>query len=250
MDPKNWEKAFTFEGLKTRRNVNGELLTGLAADLKTEVPNSEASYEDFMRRIITKFMAPAAQNMYYYMSRATQNTVDNQKKSAAVAFEKLVKTFKNNWSQDEIRLPADAGKDANKLIQTPVERYWEHNGVKIKLPDPSAQDGNFYETSREIRRSIHRPDGTRPANDTNAARGLPINHLAAIDEIYAEYEHSEDIDGFCRDAKNYLAGHPELIRAYEAFNLFCATHWGSTNATISDYRDELVDDVSAAMATD
>ena len=189
MDPDEWEKMFPTELIRGFRNVNGEPIYGIRYDEDgnvIKVPAEEATREELMERVKTKFIAPAGPKITTMMSRQTQNTMDNQKPGTMQAWKKLKDVFDEKWGE----------------------------GKAFEV-DPYKLDGDMREITKDIRDSLYTVDAdgnrhsfsARGNSGSQRQRSPHVNHSAQIFEIFNS---SLDADDYAVRVSEYCSSYREL----------------------------------------
>lgn len=194
MNPKEWDKLFPEDSLRSYRNVNGEPLKGTAVDENgnyTDVDPKTATYEELFATVRRKWLNPLAPKLASMMSRYTQGTADNQKPGTDDRWNTLYSALQN-YNDPELQ-------------------------KKYHLDNPFAKQTGFYDISRDIKNQIHPRRHSNKAksrsaysNDNPASSDTILNDhvdsvsnpLVKLDSLREEY--SYDSSAFSDETLNYL----------------------------------------------
>lgn len=172
------------------KNVNGETICGIRYDEDgnaIKVPAEEATREELMERIKSKFIAPAGSKITTMMSRQTQNTMDNQKPGTLQAWKKLKDVLDEKWGE----------------------------GKAFEV-DPYKLDGDMREMTKDVRDKMYTvdADGNRRSfnarNGNNSRQGQQASHVNHNAQIFDIYNGSLDADDFAIRVSEYCYSHREL----------------------------------------
>jgi hypothetical protein len=175
LDPRNWDKIFPTELLKTFRNVDGEPITGIRYDEDgnaISVPAEEATREELMERVKKKFIEPALKKMPALTRKSTQNIVDNQKPEVAKSWGKLFEV---------------------------IDRCGEEIGVNPYKPEKGS---NYL---KEVRGKFNENQDQQDDEDDGGSNG--VNHQA---EVFELFNRSLTAGDFAVAFANYCQRYDEL----------------------------------------
>lgn len=235
LDPDNWEKAFPEELIRSRRNVNGELIKGIDENGNT-VENEDATYADLMRYIAQKLIFPATQRITRMMSHYTNNTIDNQKENTADSYTKLIQMLNEKYSV------SGEGDDAHVTL-----RQHEVAGATIDMNDPYLQKSNFAELSREVRSRLHTVESGGQEFTVTQETLDAGTYLADLEHIFMSNRNTTP-DAFVDEVMSYLDQHPELSNVADDFSYYHATHQGIDDTSIDDYYAELIQELNSHLS--
>lgn len=202
MDPDKWEETFPTEMIRGFRNVNGEQIYGIRKNADgtiTKVPAEEATREELMERVKQKFIAPAATKMMMYMSRQTQNTMDNQKGSVAEDWKNLKKIFDTKYG-------------TSKISTNPYEQVGDTREMANEIRS------NLYVVENGKKRFLYpnKKNGGNNRNTQHGFTGSPSQHVDAIEELARDAV--GNVETFVDLFDDYCMSQPGLSRAYGMLN--------------------------------
>ncbi len=218
MDPKNWEKLFPEDSLRSYVNVNGEPLKGTKVDedgsfIKDEngnyidVPHDQATHEELFATVRKKWLIPLAPRLASMMSRYTQGTADNQKPGTDDQWEKFYASLQN-YNDPALK-------------------------KKYGLEDPFAEQQGFYNISRDLKERLH-PRRQRfgqprsaystndPASSSTILRDNSFEVETYIEQLKDEYRY--DPEEYANAILDYFDQQsqidPTFSRAFETFSAY------------------------------
>jgi len=125
MDPDKWDEVFPTELVRGYRNVNGKPIVGTRYDEdgnKIKVPAEEATREELMETVKSKFIKPAMKKMPAMTRRMTPNMIENQKPEVAEAWKKLFEAI-NKCGEELGVWPYDKNQDMGEVISDIRQKY-------------------------------------------------------------------------------------------------------------------------------
>lgn len=203
LDPANYDKAFTDEGVDTYRNVNNDAFAGLD-DAGNRVTGREPTLEEKKRKFQKDLLIPAMNLMLQMMTRETPNIRENQKESAAKALTEL-KASIDKWST--------LTDDNSPLV----------DGVESN-PYKQGKSSVYSDMAREIAGRLNSEGSTGPS---------PAHHYAS--EIEDIFRIATDPVLFADEITRYCMSTPELSGVLSQFEDFKIDNPTASVDEIYDY---------------
>lgn len=187
MNPNNWANLFPEDSLRTYRNVNGELMKGSIlkynddGSLATKpdgnfdvasVPAEQATYEQLMNTVLTKFLYPAGPKFASMMSRFTSNTADNQKPGTASGWKNLYEAMKSwNGEDAQTQYPGiinPLAKQENSTVAQAREINYAINPLIKQQSSSEANSNSAMNQARKINHAINPLTKQQSSSETNS----------------------------------------------------------------------------------
>ena len=215
LNPDNWDEVFPTDLVKEYKNVNGEPLTVTRVDgngNKIKIPATEATREELMERLKSKFIFPAAHKITMMMSKQTPNTADNQKAGTVEKWKELVEVLNTKWGKD-----------------SPLGE------------DPYEQVGDMRAISRGVRQNLHTISDNVSVDDQIIES--VTNYYNEVEELYINSQN--DTDGFATSLMEYCIANAErtgfnnVLTAFRDY--YNEEQMAGRYPTCDDLRDEFND---------